>query len=294
MALLRDLQEDVLSRLSRVSVAARQAVEHPLAGSHRSLRRGMSVEFAGHRAYQPGDDPRHIDWQLWARTDRLDLRQYEEDARLRATLAVDCSGSMGYGSGAKLAFARALAGALGWLLVRSGDAVGLALFDTVLRRELPPRATMGHLVEVLSALENTAPGGETSLGGVLETLAGRLPRRGLVVLISDGLDEPERLLRALRLLRHRRQDVRLFLIADPDEESFPFRGACSFHGLEGEPQLRLDADRARAPYRTAFAEHRRQLTAGCHAAGTVLHPCRSDEDLALLLARALAPARPQR
>jgi uncharacterized protein (DUF58 family) len=293
MSLADTVQAEVLERLGRVGVAARQAVESMLSGQHRSLHRGLSVEFAGHRPYLPGDDLRHLDWQVWARSDRYDVRVYEEETRLRATLVVDASGSMAYGArGGKLAWARMLAAALGFIMVRQGDAVGLAVCDTTIRELLPPAATMGHLLTLLGRLEEHRAGGETSLAVVLDDLAERLQRRGLVVLISDCLDDPQRLLRAWQHLRFRKQDVRVFQVLDPDEETFPFAGTCAFRGLEQERELRLDADRVRRNYRQALASHRAELAAGCHATGTVFEACRSDEDLAMALVRALVRTRP--
>jgi uncharacterized protein (DUF58 family) len=296
VSLLSAVQEDVLERLGRIGVAARQAVESVLVGQHRSIRRGLSVEFAGHRPYQPGDDLRRLDWAVFARSDRYDVRQYEEETRLRATIAVDCSGSMGYGAPGttKLDYARRLAAALGFLMIRQADAVGIATCDTAVREHLPPGSTMGHLVNVLDRLEATVPGGETALGPVVQQLAGRLSRRGLVVLITDGYDEPESLLAALRFLRHQRQDVRLFLVADPTEESFPHAGVVRFLGLEGEPPVLVDADRVRGFYREAFAAHRQRLAEGCHAINVRLETVRTDEDLALVLVRALSIERGRR
>lgn len=296
MTLLSTVQEDVLQRLGRIGVAARQAVESVLVGQHRSVRRGLSVEFAGHRSYQPGDDLRRLDWAVYARSDRLDVRLYEEETRLRATLVVDCSGSMAYGSAGatKLDYAKRLAAALGFLMLRQADAVGLATCDTGVRQHLPPGSTMGHLITVLDHLEATTPGGETALGPVLEQLALRLSRRGVVVLITDGYDDPARLLLALRFLRHQRQDVRLFLVADPAEEAFPHVGVVEFLGMEREPRLLLDADRVRGYYREAFAEHRRVIALGCHAINIRVETVRTDEDLAMVLVRALSIERGRR
>jgi uncharacterized protein (DUF58 family) len=291
MALLTTVHADVLARLGRVSVTARHAVESALAGSHRSVRRGLSVEFAGHREYQPGDDLRRLDWAVWARSDRFDVRVYEEETRLRATLVVDASGSMGYGGeGGKLGYARILAAALAFLMVRRSDAVGLAVVDTAVRIHRPPAATMGHVLALLEALEDTPAGGETALGPVLESLGARLGRRGLVIVLTDAFDAPVSLGRALRFLRHRRQDVRLVQVVDPDEMTFPFAGMAEFVGREGEPRLRLDADRVRPWYQEALAEHRRLLAAACHAGGVVLDTVRTDEDPALALARILGAA----
>ncbi len=289
MALLPTVQHEVLERLGRVAVAARHAVESLLAGQHPSIHRGLSVEFAGHRPYQPGDDLRHLDWTVWARTDRLDVKVYEEETRLRAAVVVDYSGSMAYGSLArsKLDYARILAAVLGVLMVRQGDAVGLACCDTVVREFVPPAASMAHLLGLLERLEANTAGGETDLAGVLDDLAERLRRRGLVILISDCIAEPQRLIEALKHLRHRRQDVRVFQLLDPAEEEFPFAGTVEFAGLEHEARRKLDADRIRRRYREALDAHRRTLAAGCHAAGIALHPCRTDEDPALVLVRAL-------
>ena len=291
-ALRAAADEAVLSRLGRVGVAARHAVESLLAGQHRSRRRGLSVEFAGHRPYQFGDDPRHLDWQVWARTDRLDIRLYEEETRLRATLVVDASGSMAYGPAGrtKLDRARLLAAGLACLMIAQRDAVGLALIDDGVRRHLPPMATMAGLLHLLDALAEAPASGGTGVAAAVAALAPRLTRRGLVILISDGLDDPDAVADALRLLRHRRQDVRVLLLADPDEESFPFQGMIEAVALEREPRLRVDADRIRPAYREALAAHRAALAERCHAAGAPLTPMRTDEDPAAALIRALAGA----
>jgi uncharacterized protein (DUF58 family) len=282
------LPEEVLQKLERVSITARHAVESVLTGLHRSVRRGLSVEFAGHREYLPGDDLRHLDWFVWARSDRYDVRQYEEETKLRATLVVDASGSMGYRSGAlsKLDYARALAAAMGFLMVRQADSIGLVTCDTRIRAELPPASTMGHYLNLLEVLEQAQPGGETSLADVLDSLAARLTRRGLVILLTDAFDDVTKLTKSLHLLRHRKQDVRLFQIIDPAEEDFPFHGMIEFVGLEREPRLRLDADRIRERYQAIFAEHQRRLAEGCHAVGVTRDLCRTSEDLAWVLVRA--------
>ena len=287
MTPLRTIQQEVIARLGNLSVTARHAVESILTGQHRSVRRGLSVEFAGHREYLPGDDLRHLDWFVYGRTDRYEIRLYEEETKLRATLVVDASGSMGYGSAGrtKLEHALALAAAMGFLMVRQSDAVGLATCDTGVRDHLPPSSTMGHYLNVLDILERTQPGGETSLAGVLDQLAGQLSRRGLVILLTDAFDDVDRLVLALHHLRHRRQDVRLFQILDPVEETFPFRGMMEFVGLEGEPRLKLDGDRIRLLYQRTFDEHRRKLAEGCHVAGVPLQVCRTNEDLATTLVR---------
>lgn len=284
------VQPEVLARLGALSLTARQAVESVLAGQHRSVRHGLSVEFADHREYQPGDDLRHLDWLVLARSDRYQIRRYEEETRLRATLVLDASGSMGYGpAGAtKLEYARGLAAALGYLMVRQNDSVGLATFDTAVREFQPPGSTMAHYLQLLDALARTQPGAETRLAPVLDELAGRFRRRGLVILITDGFDDIEALTQSLKLLRYRRQEVRLFQVLDPRELDFPFSGMTEFIGLEHEPRLKFDADRIRRLYQSGFAGHQERLRAGCHACGVTLEVCRTDEDLFSVLGRALA------
>jgi len=289
MTPLQQVQQEVIERLGNLSITARQAVESVLAGQHRSVRRGLSVEFAGHREYQPGDDLRHLDWLVFARSDRYDIRQYEEETKLRAAIILDASGSMGYGAGrqTKLQYAQALAAALGFLMIRQGDAVGLITCDTAIREFILPGATMAHFLNVLAALEKTVAGNETSLASVLDEIAGRLSRRGLVILITDTFDNTDALLKSIQYLRFRKQEIRLFQVLDPDELSFPFRGMIEFVGLEREPRLKLDGDRVRDLYRKLFAEHQKRLQAGCHACGVRLETCWTQEELFQVLIRAL-------
>ena len=289
MNLFETIEQEVIERLGNLSLTARRAVESILAGQHRSVRRGLSVEFAGHREYQPGDDLRHLDWLVYARSDRFDVRQYEEETKLRATLVLDTSGSMGYASGAqsKLAFGLGLTAALGFLMIRQSDSVGLVTCDTGIRGFIPPGSTMPHLLHLLTALEAAHPGGETSLAPVLTESAGRLTRRGLVILISDGFDDPEALLKSIQYLLHRKQEVRIFQVLDPLERTFPFKGMIEFIGRESEPRLKLDGDRVREHYRRVFATHQERLRSGCHACGVQLETCWTNEDLAGVLVRAL-------
>lgn len=276
----------VLERLAGISITARQAVEAVLAGNHRSVRRGLSVEFAGHRPYQAGDDPRHLDWLVHARTDRFDIRLYDEETRLRATLIVDGSGSHAYPGVA--ACGRALTGALAVLLAKQGDAVGLAVLHGAQASHLPAAGGMAAVGRILDAIAADVPSGTTALGAAAETLAPHLPRRGLSIIVSDCLDDPPSVVRALRILRHRRQEIRVIRVLHPDVESFPLTGTVKCLGLEDErPQL-LDAARARAAYREAFTRHATELASACHACGAGLAVVRSDEDLATALGRVLA------
>ena len=287
--LLRQVQEDVLHRLGRVGVAARHAVESLLSGQHRSVHRGLSVEFAGHRPYMPGDDLRHLDWQVYARSDRYDIKVFEEETRLSATIIVDYSGSMSYGSAgtSKLDYARMLAATLAFIMVRQGDGVGLVTCDKALRRQLPPGSTMGHLLQILKELEQQEAGGETSLAEVLQDVIPRLRRRSLVILISDCFDHAKPLVQSLQHMRFAGHDVRLFQVVDPKEESFDLRGSWELVGMEGEAPVRLDVDRIRHRYQSTLAAHREAILSGCHAAGVTCNHTTTDADLAMFVVEAL-------
>ncbi|NRA39662.1 MAG: DUF58 domain-containing protein [Planctomycetes bacterium] len=289
MSLRQAVPEEVLERLARVGITARQAVESILSGQHRSIRRGLSVEFAGHRAYQPGDDIRHLDWTVFARSDRLDVRVYEEETRLRATIIVDCSGSMAYGSQglSKLDFAKNIAAALGLLMIRQGDAVGLACCDDQLRDHIAPAGGMSHLLQLLEVLEKNPAQGQTRIGATLTAVAERLTRRGLVILISDCLDNRQEFINALHLLRYQKQDVRILHITDPDEQDFPFQGNHQFIGYEGEDGLLVDADRVRANYQQFVSQHHSILAHACQSAQIQFQTCFSDADIAVTLLQLL-------
>ncbi len=226
---------------------------------------------------------------MFARSDRYDVRLYEEETKLRAVVILDASGSMGYGPGrhTKFHYAQALAAALGFLMIRQGDAVGLVTCDTAIREFILPGATMPHFLNVLEALEKTIPGQETSLSPVLDEIAGRLTRRGLVILVTDTFDSTDTLLRSIQYLRFRKQEVWLFQVLHPNELAFPFQGMIEFIGLENEPRLKLDGDRVRVIYRKLFAEHQKRLQAGCHACGVRLETCWTNEELFQVLIRSL-------
>lgn len=289
MALINRVQEEVLRGLGRLSVTARQAVETLLAGQHRGLRRGLSVDFAGHRAYQPGDDLRHLDWQVWARSDRDAVRVYDEETRLRAQLLLDVSASMAYGTGGanKLAYARLLCAVIATLLIWQGDPVALALLDTELHPVVPAGDQFAHLARLLQVLEATHCAGDSDLPAALETFGLQVRRRGLVVLLSDGGRDLETLASALRRLRRRRQELLVFLVEHPDEAAFPFTGQLRLVDRERPLQQVVDADRLAPLYRGARSSAVRAFRASCHQAGIHCCPCRSDEDIQAVLIRGL-------
>src|SRR3954471_14026621 len=194
------LDPAALDRFGRLELIARLVVEGVMAGLHRSPFKGFSVEFAEHRQYGPGDEIRHIDWRAFGKSDRYYVKEYEEETNLKAYLVVDSSGSMGYAgrTASKFEHARRLAAALAFLAISQRDAVGLVTFDGDVRAMIPPRSAPNHFAVLCKVLEETQPGGETPLSGILHALAERIRRRGLVIVLSDGFDEVDDLTSALR------------------------------------------------------------------------------------------------
>lgn len=261
----RFLHPDCIKRISRLELRARHVVEGFLAGMHRSPYFGQSVEFLSHRQYTPGDDPRFVDWKVWARQDRLVVKQFEEDTNLRATLLVDVSASMRYGSGplSKYEYACTLSACLAYLILRQQDAVGCVAFDDQARSVVPQRTRRNHLDSLVQALDAGDPSNKTDLEQILRSTAETYPRRGLMVLVSDLLVEREGLFRGLRLLRSHGHDVMVFHVMDDDELDFPFNGATRFEGLESPTHLRCNPRALRAEYLAALSEYLDEVRRGC-------------------------------
>ncbi len=274
------LPPDDLAALERAMVAARVLVEGPSTGSHRSPNKGASIEFRQHRPYTVGDEIRRIDWKAFARLDRFFIREHEDETSLRATIVLDSSGSMGYagrGGRSKLDHAVRLAAGLAYLLIGQGDSVGLAVADTAIRSLVPARSGPGHLHHIADALAKARPGGETALSATIDRVEVRLKRRGLVVLISDLMDDAEPLLRALARLRHARHDVAVLQVLDRDELEFPFAGWTRFEGLERAEETVVDPAHLRSAYLQALAAWRGELADGCRRQRIDLTTLASDE-----------------
>jgi uncharacterized protein (DUF58 family) len=228
------LDPAVIARLGTLELKARTIVEGFLSGLHRSPFKGFSVEFAEYRQYMPGDDLSTIDWKVYARSDRFYVKKFEEETNLDCHLMVDVSASMAYGSGGmtKFAYAACLAASLGYLMNRQRDAVGLTAFDEAIVDMLPASAKPGHLRALLITLDRLRLGAETNVSKPLHQLADALTKRGMVVLISDLLDDPESVIRGLKHFQYRGTDVIVFHVLDPDEIRFPFERATRFEDLE--------------------------------------------------------------
>ncbi|MFW5925803.1 MAG: DUF58 domain-containing protein [Myxococcota bacterium] len=284
----------VAQRVAALSLRARKVVEGLLTGIHKSPHRGASVVFAEHREYRPGDDPRLLDWRAYARTDRHSIKRFEQETQLRATLVLDRSGSMAYadppGTPSKVEHAATLLMALGYVLVRQGDAAGAMSVDSGVTDVLPPRSRPAHLDALLTALgEPAKPGQPTDLAAALEAVAERAGRRAVVAIASDLLDLNEDALQPLATMVSRGNEVIVLHVMHPSELELPFRGPARFVGLEGEAPFDADPEAVREAYRSevdAFVESCRQR---CLAAGARYAFARTDEPpehtLAALLAR---------
>jgi uncharacterized protein (DUF58 family) len=259
---LRDGRADLLTpqhlaSLGGLEFVASRVVEGLLTGLHRSPHRGFSVEFAEHRMYQPGDDLRFVDWRMFGRSDRYYVKQFEEETNLRADLLLDLSASMDWSSDdrgglpSKLWYAKQLAASLALLLIRQGDAVGLTAFDADTRLRIEPRGGRSHWHQLVRALEGLEPGGQTDAASPLRDVAARTRRRGLTILLSDLLVEPEETRLALRMLRHRGNEVLVFHLIDPGERELPAVSDARFVDPESGEEMPASAADLRQEYRRA-------------------------------------------
>jgi uncharacterized protein (DUF58 family) len=251
------LAPEVLARISSLELIARTVVEGFISGLHRSPFLGFSTDFAEHRQYMPGDDIRHLDWKLLARTDRLYIKKYQGDTNAQVHLLVDSSASMGYASGAvsKLQYAQYLASSLAFLGIRQHDSVGLIAFDEDLVEHVPPRSRSGQLRTILGCVERLQPGRGTALSNRLHRIAEMLTRRGIIVLISDLYEEPEALIAGLEHLRFRGNEVIVFHVLDRQEIEFEFDEPVVLEDCESEEQMHVLPDLLRDEYRRAVQQH---------------------------------------
>jgi uncharacterized protein (DUF58 family) len=272
-------------RIKNLQLRARLVVEGFLSGLHRSPYHGFSVEFSEYRQYTPGDDPRYLDWRLYARSDRFYLKRFEDETNLRCYLLVDQSRSMAYGSLEydKAAYAKTAAATIAYFLSLQRDAVGLTTFDAELREYLPARFRPGHLHRLLLALERSPAGAGTNLIAPLEQVARTAKKRGMVVLLSDLLAPIEALETNLGYLRARGHEVVLLRVLDPAEVEFPFEQAAMFQDVETGRELYVDPQLVRRRYRDQFAAHADQLRDVCHRLGVDRYDLVTDRPLELAL-----------
>lgn len=261
------LKPEVIRQVARLDLKAKFIVEGFFAGLHASPYHGFSVEFSEHRKYTPGDDPKDIDWTVYAKTDKYYIKKFEAETNLTGYLVVDLSGSMGYatpGRLSKLDYAICLAAALAWLMIHQQDAVGLVTFAERLLRSLPPRSKRTQLAHMLAILATCVPRGSSAVAPTLGQLAAMIRHRSLVLIFSDLLTDPEPVCAQLRRLRYQGNDVVVFHILDEAERRFPFHGATRFEDIETPQTATVDADGIRSAYLEALAAFCEYLRRQCH------------------------------
>ena len=269
------LDPKVLQTIGRLELRARLVVEGFISGLHKSPYHGSSVEFAEHREYVPGDDVRHIDWKVFGRSDRIYIKRYEEETNLQAYLLVDASESMAYplepstvgtlrdGRYSKYDYASTIAAALAYLSLKQQDAVGVALFDDHVGQLLPPSSNPSHLQAIVEVLERPTMRKRTDLGAIFHEFADRVTKKGLIIIVSDMLDDLTNIRDGLRHLRYKNHDVIVFHVLDHDELTFPFQRMTMFEGLEEAPQLVADPRALRKAYLEELSQHMEEVRRTC-------------------------------
>jgi uncharacterized protein (DUF58 family) len=258
---LNFLDPSVLTGLDNLELRARVVVEGFLSGLHKSPHRGFSVEFNDYRQYQRGDDMRHVDWKLYARSDKFYIKQYEDETNVRCVILLDTSASMDYSSGSmsKLNYGITLASALAYFVMRQRDAVGLITFDDEVREYIPPRCRQPHLMRILRTLAAVKSGTRTNVVKPLTDLASTLTKKSMVILITDMLDDEERIISTLQNLRAMGNDVLTFQVMDADELTFPFNEASEFVDMENNETFTTSP----AAIRNAYLENLNEFLAFC-------------------------------
>jgi len=260
----------MLARLASMSLRARNVVEGFLAGRHQSPYKGVSLDFAEHRQYVPGDELKRLDWKVFGRTDRWYIKQYEDETNLRCYLVVDTSASMGYASAGnltKLEYASYLTAALAYLIIRQRDRAGLVTFSSQVDGHIPPAGTQEHLKTILDKLDSITPAGTTDIRVSLTEFGRIIKRRGLIVFISDLFDDPGAVLRVLANFTFRRNEVILFHLLDPAETDLPFSGTLQFEGMELRDRLTVQPELIRKSYRHIISDFVEQYKQSCRMAG---------------------------
>jgi uncharacterized protein (DUF58 family) len=284
------LDPKVLNKITRLDLKARHIVEGFMGGMHKSPYHGFSVEFAEHREYAPGDDLKHLDWKVFGRSDRLFIKEYELETNLRTHILLDTSESMDYGGKetTKLELASHIAASMAYLILKQQDSVGMVCFDKEVKSFIPTSSSMGHLRPILGTLATSEGKNKTDLGAVLNALAERIQRRGLIILISDLFDKPEVLLKSLQHFSHKRHDVIVFHVLDEYELTFPFERMTLFEGLEEYPKQLVDPRSLRKAYLAEVNQFCEDVRKGCVRQMIDYVRISTDQDLDVELTKYLA------
>lgn len=289
-AATRFIAPEVLSRIANLELLARGVVEGFVSGLHKSPYKGFSVEFLEYRPYTHGDDPMHIDWKLYLRSDRLFIKQFEDETNTSCRILLDVSQSMAYGGKTvtKFDYARYLAAALAYFVVRQRDGIGISLFDNKLRETIPVKSTRGHLHSILNRLEQLETGEATQLGKPFHELADSFKKRGFIVILSDLLGDPDQLIEGLRHFRFNGNDVILFHIMDAFETNFQFKDIVELEDMETGEKLLLVADEAKHIYEENLNKFRQKIEKECGLLGIDYNLLETDKPLDFALFKYLS------
>ncbi len=268
------LSEETIAKLKKLQFTAHQIVEGFLIGLHQSPYHGFSVEFSDHRQYNPGESLKDIDWKIVAKTERYYIKRYEEETNLRCYIILDHSASMFYRSGerTKIEYAVELSAALAWLMMNQKDAVGLITFNDAITNMLLPKAFRSYLAQIFRVLLDVIPKEQTAIQPVLHKIAGSLRKRSLVILISDLLDEPDKILSGLKHFRNRHHEVLVFHVQDLQEEEFKFKHESIFVDSETGAGIRINPWQIRKEYKQNYETYVQTIKDGCHQAQIEYNP----------------------
>ena len=244
------LSSGIINKIDSLALRAKLVVEGFLAGLHKSPYHGFSVEFAEHRPYEYGDDVKYIDWKLWAKTDKLFIKQFEEETNLKCYILLDRSKSMKYASDklSKFEYSKSLAASLAYLMIKQQDAVGLSTFDNKINLTMPPKTKPSHFNLIAQTLHNAKTGNTTKVSNVLHVLAQSIKKRGLIILISDLVDSHEDIMNGLKHFRYKGHEVIVFHILDPKEIDLNFNESVKFIDLESDESITTDPRQVKAAY----------------------------------------------
>ena len=284
------LDPRAIARAEALGMNARFIVEGYMAGEHKSPYRGFAIEFAQHREYAPGDDVRHIDWKVQAKTERFYIKQYEQETNFVAHLLLDGSESMKYGSGelSKLEYGKMMAACLAYLVLQQRDAVALGIFDEEVQEYLPRSDNRDSLFKIMDRLAGFDPQRETRIASVLHGMANQIRRKGVVIMISDFFDDEQKVIEGIQNLRFNGHEVIVMQVLDPDEIELPFSGMVEFDGLENIARIQTRPSQIRKSYLREFEAFRERLRNACERHQCHFVDVRTDHPLDEVLSNYLA------
>jgi len=283
------LSDENLAQLSRLQLSAKQIVEGFLIGLHKSPYHGFSVEFADHRQYNPGESLKNVDWKIVARTGRYYVKRYEEETNLRCYILLDHSKSMFYTSGkeSKIDFGKRLAASLAWLMIAQKDAVGLYTFNHRISSTLSPKAFRSYTAQIFSRLVQLEAEESTDILSPLHEIAESIKKRSLIILISDLMEDDEKIIQAFKHFRNHRHELLVFHLYDPKEQNLEFRRETQFIDSESGEKITVNPWQIRKEYRLLYDEFYQKLKESCHQLQVEYNPVSITEDISSLLLRYL-------